>query len=88
MPGPVLLEKRMTKGFCEDICKIIHRWNALENQILCLDLLPNEVIPDVNMFDPRVESLVEGQSNGTVVITEEGRCAIFKLAGGVNGSRP
>jgi hypothetical protein len=56
--------RRPGQSFGENICQIVLRIDALGIDKSCLDLFPNEVMLDVNVFGPAVELRIPGEHQG------------------------
>ena len=67
----MFLEERPSKRLGENVGNVFGGWYTLDSDVLCFDMLPDEMITNIDMLDPSVERLIERESDGTVVITED-----------------
>jgi hypothetical protein len=61
----------MAQGFSEQVCKVVSRWDIFHRDVTHLDMLADEVMMYVNMFDADIVLCVLGKHNHSSIVSNE-----------------
>jgi hypothetical protein len=61
-------KKNAAKGFCENVRRIVRAWDVGDVEVTIVEVRPDEVIPDIDVFGARVIGVIGGERDRTLVV--------------------
>ena len=75
--GPQLHEPKMVEWLVEDVCKLLSRFDKLQNNLSSIDTITDEVKTGVDVLAPVVEDWILCMSDGGLIVHHQCRWASF-----------
>ena len=77
--GPQLHEPKMVEWLVEDVCKLLSRFDKLQNNLSSIDTITDEVKTGVDVLAPVVEDWILCMGDGGLIVHHQCRWVVGEL---------